>query len=337
MYLSLVFWLDEDWSLSGEFAEQAVESRLRDATIHTDVSDEPSLSVRALRPVSAPIMLVGVSFWKRVTDRHGRSKGVVTWERGQAPLPVGDAATALRLIAEYMDDFRLRVLARQRGSLHRVVQPKPWRCVFSSFIGALLEADAHRPPPNGGQVPPPAKRLETPYRIAVDSFFPGRADRSRSFISTSRWRQPWRPPTASVVHAPDGVCCSKRVTPMASTDRPRFLSDSRSLRCRPRHERSALEGAVAGIGVDERGAAAGRSDVAGSGGARQRAHRRRVRGGGGGGGPSHPPTAPDSRGGAVATTGLSRRNHGRAERLDRLSGTAGPSRMPSARSSATTE
>ena len=84
-----------------------------------------------------------------------------------------------------------------------------------------------------------------------------------------------------VVHAPDGVCCSKRVTPMASTDRPRFLSDSRSLRCRPRHERSALEGAVAGIGVDERGAAAGRSDVAGSGGARQRAHRRRVRGGGG--------------------------------------------------------
>ena len=105
MYLSLVFWLDEDWSLSGEFAEQAVESRLRDATIHTDVSDEPSLSVRALRPVSAPIMLVGVSFWKRVTDRHGRSKGVVTWERGQAPLPVGDAATALRLIAEYMDDF----------------------------------------------------------------------------------------------------------------------------------------------------------------------------------------------------------------------------------------
>ena len=43
--------------------------------------------------------------------------------------------------------------------------------MFSSFIGALLEADAHRPPPNGGQVPPPAKRLETPYRIAVDSFF----------------------------------------------------------------------------------------------------------------------------------------------------------------------
>ena len=106
VYPSLVLWIDEDWNLSGEFAEQAVESRLRDAGIYSDGSGAPSLSVRALRPVSVPMILVGVSFWKRVTDGHGHSETVVTWERGQAPLPpVGDAATALQLIAEHMDDF----------------------------------------------------------------------------------------------------------------------------------------------------------------------------------------------------------------------------------------
>lgn len=106
VYLSAVVWIDEDWNLSGEFAEQAVESRLRDAGIYADVPDAPSLVVRALRPVSVPMILVGVMFLKRVTDRHGHSETVVTWERGQAPLPpVGDAATALQLIGEHMDDF----------------------------------------------------------------------------------------------------------------------------------------------------------------------------------------------------------------------------------------
>ena len=108
VYLLAVSWtLDVDWSLSREFAEQAVESRLQDAGIYTDRfdPDAPFLFVRASHHVSLPIIRVYVTFSKQVTDRHGGSSMVVTWERGQAPLPDGDASTALRLIAEYMDDF----------------------------------------------------------------------------------------------------------------------------------------------------------------------------------------------------------------------------------------
>ncbi len=52
------------------------------------------------------------------------------------------------------------------------------------------------PPSTGGQIPRPRKRLErhTEWPSIVPA---GRMDRSRSSISTIRWRQAWKPPISS--------------------------------------------------------------------------------------------------------------------------------------------
>ena len=97
--------------------------------------------------------------------------------RGVAPvhgrkLPIGIAAPAA-------------VVQPQRRQRHAEPLARTWKRRFRAQAPRCRCARAarHRPPPSGGQDPPPGSRLER-HVVNPSIAVPGRADRSRSFSST---------------------------------------------------------------------------------------------------------------------------------------------------------
>ena len=156
--------------------------------------------------------------------------------------------------------------------------PSEWRCRAQAPRCRCARAARHRRPPSGGQDPPPGSRLER-HVVNPSIAVPSREDRSRSFSSTIRSRQPCSPPCFSITassmpriacsirsisqraarpgsraagleaavlaHLPRVVGARSsspgvRKTATTSTDRPRSLSASQSRRCASPHERSAV-------------------------------------------------------------------------------------------------
>ncbi len=170
------------------------------------------------------------------------------------------------------------VVQPQRGQRHVEPLARTWKRHFRAHARRCRCARAvrHRPPPIGGQDPPPGSRLER-HVVNPSIAVPGREDRSRSFSSTILSRQPCSPPCFSITASsmpriacsirsisqraarpgsravgPEAVAAlahfprivrarpsslGVRTTATTSTDRPCLWSACQRPRCAPPHER----------------------------------------------------------------------------------------------------